>query len=157
MPKKLNKFKVLNFKYHKKEEYDVLPYFRNCWVDKGTYNKSIKKNIKTKDDLKKWVISKSQYMFWARCEYEFLMASWPFGTYNMRQELKEFLAKNPNLDDMSKYVDISNIITQDMEKIDIHQQIMMNIDIIVDILYKEFKLDKKDDKRRVATSCGGDN
>ena len=29
---------------------------------------------------------------------------------------------------------------------------MMNIDVIVDILYKEFKLDKDDDKRRVVAS-----
>lgn len=31
---------------------------------------------------------------------------------------------------------------QDMEKIDIHDQIMMNIDIITDILYNEFKLNE---------------
>lgn len=31
---------------------------------------------------------------------------------------------------------------QDMEKIDIHDQIMMNIDIITDILYKEFELNE---------------
>ena len=30
---------------------------------------------------------------------------------------------------------------QDMEKIDIHDQIMMNIDIITDILYNEFNLE----------------
>ena len=37
-----------------------------------------------------------------------------------------------------------------MEKIDVYDQIMMNIDTIVDILYVEFKIDKKNDKRRVA-------
>ena len=30
---------------------------------------------------------------------------------------------------------------EDMDKIDVHKQIMMNIDIITDILYKEFKLE----------------
>ena len=71
-------------------------------------------------------------MFWARCEYEFLMASWPFGSYNFREEMKKFL-KNPiNLDDYTQCFNFENIIIADMHKIDIHEQIMMNIDIIVD-------------------------
>lgn len=33
----------------------------------------------------------------------------------------------------------------------------MNIDTLIDILYKEFKLDKYDDKRRMAKKSGGDD
>ena len=36
---------------------------------------------------------------------------------------------------------LDNIIIQDMDKIDVHKQIKMNIDVIADILYKEFKLE----------------
>jgi hypothetical protein len=35
------------------------------------------------------------------------------------------------------------IIMEDLKKIDVHEQIMMNIDIITDILFEEFKLEKK--------------
>jgi hypothetical protein len=132
----------------KKEEYDILPYFRDCWKAKY-YKEQVSKIKETKSEnkrrelLKEFIKSKSQYMFWGRCEYEFLMASWPFGSYNFREEMKKFL-KNPiNLDDYTQCFNFENIIIVDMHKIDIHEQIMMNIDIIVDILFDEFKLNKK--------------
>lgn len=161
MSKKLMKFNVLNYKCHKKEEYDILPYFRDCWRHK--YEKKAKSEIKsTKQQslrikkFKEWVLDKSRYMFWARCEYEFLMASWPFGNKQLYDDLKVWLPVY-NIGDWEHDIKFCNIITRSMEKIDIHQQIMMNIDVIVDILYKEFKLDKIDDKRRVAASRSGDN
>ena len=43
-----------------------------------------------------------------------------------------------DLDTIDGSIKMDNIITQDMEKIDIDRQIMMNIDIITDILYEEF-------------------
>jgi hypothetical protein len=82
-------------------------------------------------------------MFWARCEWEMLLANWPIGSYRLRNEMKEFLKNPVNLDDYTQCLNFENIIIGDMQKIDVHQQIEMNIDIIVDILYKEFKLDKK--------------
>ena len=42
-----------------------------------------------------------------------------------------------------------------MEKIDVYDQIMMNISTIVDILYTEFKIDEIYDKRRVAAKSSG--
>jgi hypothetical protein len=132
------KFNVLNYNFNKIEKYDVLPYFRDSWKNKS-FNA---KEVKLKSDLKKWIESASRYMFWARCEYEFLMASWPFGSKNMHNEIKEFFKKPQDLEYYSTRIDFDNIITRDMQKIDIHTQIMMNIDIITDILYEEFKLDK---------------
>lgn len=132
-------FKVLNYSgfNNKIEQYDILPYFRNSWKNKSFDAKQ----VKSKSDLKQWIESASRYMYWARCEYEFLMASWPFGTKNMYDEVKEFFKTPKDLDDCSTRIDFDNIVIRDMEKIDIHEQIMMNIDIIVEILYKEFKLD----------------
>lgn len=132
-------FKVLNYGFNNQiEQYDVLPYFRNSWKNRSF---DVMK-VKTKSDLKRWIESASRYMYWARCEYEFLMASWPFGTKNMYDNVKEFFKTPKDLDDYSTRINFDNIIIRDMEKIDIHTQIMMNIDIIVEILYKEFKLDK---------------
>lgn len=143
-------FNVLIYKNGKVEQYDVLPYFRNSWKEK--YNKeekdkikAAKYNAKRKELFKQWVRGRSCYMFWARCEWEMLLASWPFGSYRFRNEMKEFLKNHVNLDDNTQCLNFENIIIADMHKIDVHRQIEMNINIIVDILYKEFKLDKKDE------------
>ena len=69
-----------------------------------------------KKTLQEWIESTSRYMFWARCQYEFLMAPWPY---------KE------------------DTLIKDMYKIDVHEQIMNNIDVITNILYEEFKIEKK--------------
>ena len=134
------KFHVLEYNFTTKKVgyYDVLPYFRRCWKDKK-FNFD-KKDVKSKDDLKNWVKRASHYQYWARCEYEFLIASWPFGSHKITEDMKSFLKKEINLDDYKQNIDFYNIILQDMEKIDIHEQIMMNIDIITDILAVELKI-----------------
>lgn len=140
-------FNVLIYKNGKVEQYDVLPYFRNSWKEK--YNKEEKDKIKNakyeskrRQLFKEWVIGRSKYMFWARCEYETLLASWPFGSYRLKNDMKEFLNNPIDLDDFTQCLKFENIIIADMQKIDVHQQVMMNIDIVVNILYKDFKLDK---------------
>ena len=142
-------FNVLTYKNGKVEHYDVLPYFRDSWKEK--YNKEEKDKIKaTKNKarrmqlFKEWVIRRSNYMFRARCEYETLLASWPFGSYRLKNDMKEFLKNPVDLDDFTQCLKFENIIIADMEKIDVHEQIMMNIDTIVNILYTELKLDKYD-------------
>ena len=139
------KFNVLMFDFcgKKIKPYNVLPYFRDCWKDK--FNKEEKAKIKEaktenkkKELLKEWIKGRSLYMFKAKCEWEFLVASWPFGSKKITDELKVFLSGNYNLDDYCDSIDFYNIIMGDMEKIDVHTQIMFNIDIITNILYKEF-------------------
>ena len=154
MAKVLKKFNVLEFNNGKVKSYDILPYFRNSWKEK--YNKKDKEEIfqsvypsKRKELFKKWVQDRASYMFRARCEYEFLMASWPFGCRQMYDDLKCFLPVY-NIGDWSHDIKFCNIITKSMEKIDVYDQIMMNISTIVDILYTEFKIDENYDKRRVA-------
>ena len=126
----------LNFSTKKVEYYDVLPYFRDCWNNK-CYKEEIKA-IKSFDQLKDWIIGKSRYMYWARCQYEFLIASWPFGGKRLKDDVKLLLASEFNIDDWSQCLKFENIIIKDMTKIDIHYQIMMNIDIVVNLLNNEF-------------------
>lgn len=137
-------FNVIEFSGNdnKVKTYDVLPYFRNEWKDKHKYAKEQRSKVKTKANLKEWIKAKSRYQFWARCEYEFLIGKWPFGSYRLRQDMKEFLKTNPslNLDNINQSIKFENIIIHDMEKIDVHYQIMMNIDIITDILWNEFNI-----------------
>ena len=129
------KFNVLLRDFNKKKPipYDVLPYFRREWEERY---KDIP--VKTKEDLKKWIKDLSQYQFWSRCEYEFLIAKWPFGGWQLTEDMEKFIATNPDLKDHKTNIDMCNIITKDMDVIDVHEQIMMNIDIVTDILYDEF-------------------
>ena len=132
------KFNVLlyNFSTRKVEHYDVIPYFIDSWDD----NRFDKNKIKSKEDLKSWIKRVSQYQFWARCQYESLLAAWPFGTKKMTNDIKKLIDSGVDISIYQYNIDLMNIITHDMVKIDIHDQIMMNIDVITDLLSKEFKI-----------------
>lgn len=134
-------FNVLHLSFDNKKVgyYDILPYFRNEWKSKS--NKQNREEIKNKADFKNWIIKKSRFQFWARCQYEFLIAPWPLGSYEMNKRVREVINKdNFNLDDYSSNIAFHNAIMHDMHKIDIHEQIMMNIDTITNILFDEFKI-----------------
>ena len=136
------KFNVLLRDFNKKKPtfYDVLPYFRGKWEECPYIwdedNKEVL--VKTKEELKKWIKDRSQYQFWSRCEYEFLVAKWPFGGRQLTEDMEKFISTNPDLKDNKTNIDMCNIITKDMDVIDVHEQIMMNIDVVTDILYDEF-------------------
>ena len=135
----------MDFNRKKYEAYDVLPYFRNIWRGhRFNWDKDYNKiPVKTKEQLKEWIIDWARYQFWARCEYELLMASWPFGSHSMTEEMKEFLKTNPDIDNYDDDLRFCNIIIRDMVKIDVYEQLMMNIDILVDILNDEFLMKNK--------------
>ena len=142
MEKKKNvEFNVIEYDWvnRKINHYNVLPYFRDTWKNKK-FNFG-KNNVVDKKTLKEWVIRASSYTFWARCEYEFLIAPWPFGSKEMNEKLREFLNPEFNIDDYSNRINLYNAITTDMCKIDIHKQIMMNLDLLVEILAKEFNIE----------------
>ena len=145
MKKKEFKVLLMDFNRKKYEAYDVLPYFRNIWRGhRFNWDKDYNKiPVKTKEQLKEWIIDWARYQFWARCEYEFLMASWPFGSHSMTEEMKEFLKTNPDIDNYDDDLRFCNIIIRDMVKIDVYEQLMMNIDILVDILNDEFLMKNK--------------
>ena len=109
------KFNVLHLNYNKNEvePYDILPYFRDCWKAKYykeevTKIKEAKTQNKRKKLLKDFIESRSLYMFWARCEWEFLVAHWPFGSKQMYEDLKVFWKDYPNIDDYNNYAQDGN-------------------------------------------------
>lgn len=139
----MKKFNVIQFDFNSKkvEHYDVLPYFRREWQDK--YHQDEKADIKltkSKEKLKAWIKRTAQYRFWAKCEYEHLVAPWPFGSYKIKEDLKKLLTPEFDIENFEHSLKFYNILMQDMEKIDVYDQIMMNIDIITDILAEEFNL-----------------
>lgn len=104
---------VFNFNKNDIEPYDVIPYFIEEYKERVKDNKRWHDSKgfivpKTRKELKAFIESKSQYQFWARCEYEIIIGDWPPSGFE--------------------------------KKIDVHQQIMMNIDTITDILSEELKI-----------------
>ena len=81
--------------------YDVIPHLVQCYYEA----RETDDRPGTFEEFKTFIKQRSMYMWWARCEYEIVLQSWPTG-------------------DIEK-------------KIDVHQQVMMNIDIIAEILMKE--------------------
>lgn len=75
------------------------------------------KEVKTREDLKVWIKRASSYQFWSRCEYEFLMLPWPVNEEKWSNEAK---------------------------KIDVHQQLMYNIEVLTDIMSEEFNIPRKE-------------
>ena len=66
--------------------------------------KKAKSKPKTLSEFKEFIKSNSMYQWWARCEYEVLLSPWP-----------------PSKKEASY-------------KMDIHEQVMMNIDVIANLL-----------------------
>lgn len=106
----MKQFNVITYGFNSGqiEFYDVLPYFRREWREE---TKKSQKELKDKEKFKEWLLRKSMYTFWARCEYECLIGPWPYREDKLIDELR---------------------------KIDIHAQIKSNVDVVVDILYSEF-------------------
>ena len=73
MSKTLNTFNVIVYDINRRkfEAYDILPYLR------GVYKHERKDRPKTFEEFKKFVDEESMYMFWARCEWEIILSSWP--------------------------------------------------------------------------------
>ena len=103
---------IFDINHKEFEPYDVMPYFLREWDEiKKTKRKYTEDKYRGKPEnmaeLKEWLLHKSQYMFWSRCEYEIIVAGWP--------------------------------CTDVTRKIDIHDQIKMNIDLIVRIFAENVK------------------
>lgn len=56
----------------------------------------------------------------------------------MSDEIRHYVKVNPDANNEKDDIQLCNIIIKDMVNIDAYEQIRMNIDVIVDILYEEF-------------------
>ena len=92
---------VYNFNTKKFVPYNIFTYLER------EFKKSSLKDM-SKESLMSWILDKSRYMFWSRCEYEVILSPWP-----------------PN-ENVSR-------------KIDVFEQIEMNIEVITDMFYNYHK------------------
>ena len=142
-------FYVINRSFYGGETfvpYDVMQYLIESY--KETKKNKWRKTPETFEEFKTFVIDASRYQFWGRCEYELLLGQWPFGSYNMRQEMKKFIATNPDLDDYSTDIDFLNIVTHDMVKIDVYWQIKMNLETITRLLMENLGIQEDKPKKK---------
>ena len=61
-----------NVNSNKMEEYNIIPHLKNCYNSKKKSERP-----KTFEEFKSFIISESMYQWWARCEYEIIISSWP--------------------------------------------------------------------------------
>lgn len=102
--KKVKSFYVIRGDNGRFKPYDVIPYFVSVYNDRKP-----KDRPKTFEEFKEFVEKESMYMFWARCEYEIVLNSWP-----------------PSKEEQGY-------------KIDIHEQIMMNHSLVTEVLMNVLK------------------
>lgn len=91
--KKLRQFNVLIWNINKNtvEPYDVLPYFRD------EYKRNKKNRPITKDEWEMFVRRWGKYMYWARCEYEIIVKSWPTQEGGVKIDIWEQIENNLDL------------------------------------------------------------
>ena len=65
-------FNVIRENNGKFEAYDIMPYLLNQYQELKKKDRPI-----TVEDCKQFIIRKSQYMWWGRCEYEIILMDWP--------------------------------------------------------------------------------
>ena len=110
-------FNVINFNFNKREfePYNVIPYLVSC------YNEE-KSKPKTFTEFKDFIKKKSMYQWWARCEYEIILSPWPY-TLSPSERAKEENNVDAWKEHWKKHLN-------ECQKIDVHYQVMMNLDII---------------------------
>lgn len=89
----MKEFNVIKFEPNSKKfiKYNVIPYFIDCYkAQKG--NKPI-----TYEEVKAFVISRSMYQFWARCQYEIILSDWPNNAVQHKLDVHEQIMNNIDL------------------------------------------------------------
>lgn len=117
----MKQFNVLlwDFNSDKLIHYDVLPYFRNCYTERKKRNKKANKYIKEEDFNKYFKVPETLEEFKQFVKQESQYQYWSRCEYEM--------------------ICHGWPVRKNDYKLDVHEQIMMNLDIVASILWEEFK------------------
>ncbi len=131
----MQSFNVINYDFNREkfESYDVMPYLVRAYNERIEKAKEYPdsdywKVPKTFDEFKEFVQRESQYQFWARCEYEIVLGPWPYIPSPSERYNKE------GEDDINAWKEHWKKHLASCDKWDVHEQIMMNLDIVTRIL-----------------------
>ena len=117
-------FNVIVYDINKKEfvPYNIIPYLVS------QYKIKIDNKPKTFDEFKEFVKNKSMYQWWSRCEYEVILSPWPYTSSPSERYNKE------GEDDVEAWKEHWKKHLKECKKIDVHYQVMMNLDVITALL-----------------------
>lgn len=83
----MKKFNVIiyDFNDRKFEPYDIMPYLRKSYYDED-------EKPSTFEEFKNFILHKSMYQWWSRCEYEIILTDWPnqkkFEKWDVHEQVK---------------------------------------------------------------------
>lgn len=115
----------------------------------GEFRKGVQKLLKKHsdkaafaEDLKKEVM----YYFWAKCEYEVVITSWP--PYISAEELDRLNKENEEHKGKYGHPLVRNCIRPECaEKIDVYRQAMLNWDVFVDYVWAQKRKTKTQENK----------
>ena len=102
------------------KSYNIIPYLLRCYKESKT-------KPKTFDDFKEFIRNYSMYQWWSRCEYEIILGPWPYTSSPSERYDKK------GEDDINAWKEHWKKHLNECEKIDVHYQVMMNIDVITNL------------------------
>lgn len=90
-----------DFSTDRVEHYDIMPYLYRRLEEKRKKRQIVLKDL-TLEKLKEFIDAESMYQFWARCEYEVILSSWPPRENGHRHKMDVYEQIHMNLDNIAK-------------------------------------------------------
>ena len=96
-------YKVItwNFNTDRIEHYDIMPYLYRRLEEKRKKRQIALKDL-TLERLKEFIDIESKYQFWARCQYEVILSSWPLKENGHKHKMDVYEQIHMNLDNIAK-------------------------------------------------------
>lgn len=96
-------YKVItwNFSTDRVEHYDIMPYLYRRLEEKRKKRQIVLRDL-TLEKLKEFIDTESKYQFWARCQYEVILSSWPPRENGHKHKMDVYEQIHMNLDNIAK-------------------------------------------------------
>lgn len=92
---------IWNFSTDRVEHYDIMPYLYRRLEEKRKKRQIVLKDL-TLEKLKEFIDDESKYQFWARCQYEVILSSWPPRENGRKHKMDVYEQIHMNLDNIAK-------------------------------------------------------
>nr|DAT90413.1 MAG TPA: hypothetical protein [Caudoviricetes sp.] len=85
----MNEFNVVIYDFNSRRMvyYNIMPYLVQCYKD-------CKNKPSTLEEFERFIIRESKYQWWARCEYEIILKSWPNGETEEKWDVYDQVTMN---------------------------------------------------------------
>lgn len=96
-------YKVITWDFNtdRVEHYDIMPYLYRRLEEKRKKRQIALKDL-TLERLKEFIDTESKYQFWARCQYEVILSSWPPKEKGHKHKMDVYEQIHMNLDNIAK-------------------------------------------------------